>query len=318
MAARLLKDIPELSINRYLREDPYIGLLIHANNTLNLHLRPEFAKVTLVEGVGKSAVATIETFTSINDFIKREHTGTLYLNYERVLISDVVDRIHIRTYLPTTTWSILQQIQKASGLIFCKEDVVNQQITEDTTEIQMANTSPFWYGSLQVHVSDFESPAPIETEWHLIRREITPSEYNLADILRVQILNGLRANNIPRIQDVSTVQHLSGFEAQNIIDIDELISRKILDGLNVEGYKTDLSEFGESPIVLDGLLVEGYKTQLSRLIPDPLLDGLNEDLPLELDKVITTADLNGFVEDLPLELDIAIADTDLNGFDNAV
>lgn len=275
MTTQSLKDVPELSLQRYLREDPGIGILIHANNSLNLHLRPEFAKASLIEGNGENAVALIETFDPLSPFIKRLYTGDMRFSYKRIPAGEVINKIRIRSTLPTTAWGVMQQVSKATGLVFVREDVVDKKINESVTTIEMSNNSLFWHGSIVVEISSFETPIPIETDFSQDNENYDP--YSLNSILKVDVLNGLVANTSTKLFTIVRNTKLQGFSKAPAESLESVIYVDVLNGL-----------------------VATTKPKLYDIIKVTKLDGFDKAQDRPAYMAFNTLDLDGFTYVLPV------------------
>lgn len=140
---------------RLLKYDPAVALLIMVNNHLNLHLRPEFAKVTDPTAIeGTLTEVKVTTFDSINDFISRRYTGELTYRYDRIHVASLFSDMVLTVTPPTTVLGVMTNLAQASGLVITNDDFENQRVESNSFLLTAKPNSLRWVGSVTVMLNE--------------------------------------------------------------------------------------------------------------------------------------------------------------------
>lgn len=145
-----LSEVPFHRIERYVKYPPSEGFLIMVNDAFNLHLRPEFAKASVLESDGVNATALIETFPSTSEYVTRCHTGSLKISYRRLQLAAWFHATKLKVEAPTNTSVILDLLRSHDGICLTADDIVPNTSLGKSSTIQAATTSLFWTGSMQL------------------------------------------------------------------------------------------------------------------------------------------------------------------------
>lgn len=148
-----LSEVPFHRIERYVKYPPSEGFLIMVNDAFNLHLRPEFAKASVLESDGVNATALIETFPSISEYVDRCHTGSFKVTYRRLQLAAWFRTAKLDVKAPTNTSVILDLLRSHGGIYLTADDIVPNASLGKTSTIVAATTSLFWTGSMQLNLA---------------------------------------------------------------------------------------------------------------------------------------------------------------------
>lgn len=137
---------------RLLKFDPAVALLIMINSQLNLYLYREFVDIGTPVAVNDSGMAevVVSTRPSRDDGIRRTYTGQLTYRFQRLDVSAYLAETVLEFTPPITVAGLLDNLSKATGIVFSEDDFENAVISDGTFDLVAKPESLRWVGSTTV------------------------------------------------------------------------------------------------------------------------------------------------------------------------
>lgn len=133
-----------------LKYKPLDALLIVINQSENLRLNPEQIRVVHIEGIdGTKTLVRLEATQSNNSALDTLYKANGLFTYNRLDISEVFDNGHVvNIQLPTTTYDLLDVLERDTGIKFDKTDVFLESIWNEDYTFRPRDTSLRWVGEV--------------------------------------------------------------------------------------------------------------------------------------------------------------------------
>lgn len=141
---------------RLLKFDPAVALLIMANHQLRIRLHIAYTDLGLPEALDANGLTKVRIITkpSTDPVIRRDYTGELDYEYQRIHVGDVFGNAVLDLTPPLTVAALIRNIALTTGLAVSDTDFVNELIEGSSFTLKANANSLRWYGETTVMLNE--------------------------------------------------------------------------------------------------------------------------------------------------------------------